>query len=65
MQFRRRNKEPDNDQSVKALEDAQTNLKRINERTPEVSEVAKTLKWMRERNHFAETLQIIIEGGEL
>lgn len=66
MWFRRRKKKGETeDKSTAALHDAQENLERIMERHTEVREVSTSLRWMRERNHFAETLQIIIEGGEL
>lgn len=58
--FRRR--EPDTE-SVQALEDAQENLRRAKARNREAREVARNLRIIRERNHFAETLLVIMEGG--
>ena len=59
MWFLRRNKESSED-SKKALEDAQQNLERVQRRGREVSRVAKALKDIRERNHFAEQLESIV-----
>jgi len=62
--FRRHRKEVGED-AEKALKDASANLRRVKARSPEVSEVAKKLREMRERNHFAEQLQVIIDYGGL
>lgn len=59
MLFRRRKPDPESQQ---ALTDATETLRRAKARNPEVREVAKQLRLMRERNHFAETFQTIIEG---
>jgi hypothetical protein len=50
-------------ESQKAVKEATQSLKRVQERDPEVRAVSKTLKDIRERNHFAEQLKIIMEGG--
>jgi len=69
MFFRRRSKGLA--ESEKALQDADQNLERVKARDEEVHEVAEALKTMRERNHFAEQLQLIFEnsgvpaGGQL
>lgn len=60
MRFLRRRKT--DHESVKALQDATENLRQTKARSPEVTEVARALRLMRERNHFAETLQVIMEG---
>lgn len=49
--------------SQQAVRDAARSLERVKARNPEVHEVSKTLKDIRERNHFAEQLQVIMEGG--
>ena len=59
MRFLRRNK-PVKDDSQKALEDAQRSLERVKDKGAEVKEVAKALKDIRERNHFAEQLEAVI-----
>lgn len=57
MWFRSQNDKKD---SEKALADAKRNLKRVQKRNEEVSEVADALKKIRERNHFAEELEAIV-----
>lgn len=59
MRFRKR--KPDRE-SVTALREATENLRQTKARSPEIREVANSLRIMRERNHFAETLQVIMEG---
>jgi hypothetical protein len=44
----------------KALREAEDKVKEIEERGEEVSELAKSLRHMRERNHFAEQLEELI-----
>lgn len=61
MRFRRRKADHE---SVKALREAEDNLRKTKARSPEVREVASALRLMRERNHFAETLQVIMEGSK-
>ena len=56
MLFRRRR----NTEAAEALEDARKNLKKVQSRGGEVSRVAKALKDIRDRNHFAEALEAII-----
>jgi hypothetical protein len=48
--------------SRQAVLDAAGALKQVQSRNPEVHAVSKTLKDIRERNHFAEQLQIILGG---
>lgn len=60
MRFLRRRK-PDRE-STQALVNARENLRQAQARRPEVEEIAGALRIMRERNHFAETLQVIMEG---
>lgn len=48
-------------ESQQAILNATSTLRRTQERGPEVSRVSKTLKDIRERNHFAEQLQVIME----
>jgi len=65
MWFRRqKNSEQPVDKAQAALDDANANLKRTQERSPEVHEVSKALRIMRERNHFAEQLRVIMEGNQ-
>lgn len=42
--------------------DADRNLKRVLDRDPEVKAVARTLRVIRERNHFAEQLDEMMRG---
>lgn len=59
----RRNK-PNSHDAEEALQDASRNLARIKKRTPEVKEVSRESRIMRERNHFREQLEtIMILGG--
>lgn len=50
-------------ESEQAMLDADSSLREVEARDPEVRRVAKTLKEIRERNHFAEQLRTIMEGG--
>ena len=47
----------------KALDEAQQVHQRVKARDGEVHEVAESLKKVRQRNHFAERIQEIMEGG--
>jgi hypothetical protein len=49
-------------ESQQAILDATATLQRVQERGPEVRAVSKTLKEIRERNHFADQLRTIMEG---
>lgn len=53
------------DEAKTALADAKHNLRKVQARSSEVSRVAKALKEIRERNHFAEQLEEIIRSGGL
>lgn len=59
--FRRKNKAIR--ESQQAVLDATKSLREARERDPEVHAVAITLRAIRERNHFAEQLRTIMEGG--
>lgn len=48
--------------SQQAVLDAQQSLRQVKAREPEVRAVSRTLKDIRERNHFAEQLQAILGG---
>lgn len=56
------NRSKDKEVSGKALEDARENLRRVEDRHDEVREVATALRAIREKNHFAEQLMIIMGG---
>jgi hypothetical protein len=56
--FLRRSKR--SDESIQALKDAQRNLVKVQRRGNEVTKIAKALKDIRERNHFAEQLEEIV-----
>lgn len=58
---RKRNKTMEDSQ--KAVLDSLESLKQVQAREPEVRAVSKTLKDIRERNHFAEQLQAIMGGS--
>lgn len=62
MRWFRKNKDASNGESRKALEDAKENLKDVKSRNEEVKEVVKSFRVMKERDHFAEQLEIIIGG---
>jgi hypothetical protein len=57
--FRRRSEEPTTDSEL-ALKNAQKNLREVKQRGKEVTEIAEALREIRERNHFAEQLELII-----
>jgi hypothetical protein len=50
-------------ESRQALLDATKSLREVKDRDTEVHEVSTTLKAIRERNHFAEQLRTIMQGG--
>jgi hypothetical protein len=63
MWFRWRGKEKDGE-SAEALRDARMNLRKVERRGKEVTQVAKALRDLRERNHFAEQVEeIFISRG--
>lgn len=43
--------------------DAQKQLRRVNARDIEVHKISGSLRTLRERNHFAENLRSIMQGG--
>lgn len=59
--FRRRSN-AGKENSTKALDEAQASLLRVKERHDEVVRVSTALRELRERNHFADKL-IVIMGG--
>lgn len=50
-------------ESRQAILDATKALRDVVDREKEVRETSGALKVIRERNHFAEQLQVIMEGG--
>lgn len=48
---------------AEARAQAEERLAEARERWPEVNRVSKSLRDLRERNHFAEQIQHIFEGG--
>ena len=50
-------------ESQQAVLNATKSLREVRERDSEVHAVSKTLKAIREKNHFAEQLRVIMEGG--
>lgn len=61
MRLRRRRKTVEQD-SRRALQEAKENLRRVQSRSDEVTEVTKSLRGLRERNHFAAKFELILEG---
>lgn len=51
-----------NVKSQQAVLDATQSLRKVRDREPEVHAVAKALKEIRERNHFAEQLNALLGG---
>ena len=49
--------------ALEALQEADKNLKKVKARDKEVHDVAESLRKVRSRNHFAERIQEIMEGG--
>lgn len=61
--WRRKNKEKEEvRKATRARDEATESLHEIQAREPEVSEVSESLRTLRERNHFAEQIQAILEG---
>jgi len=58
----RKPKKNGNIRSQQAVLDATQSLERVQSRESEVRAVSKALKDIRERNHFAEQLQILMGG---
>lgn len=50
-------------ESRQALLDADASLQEVKARDQEVHAVSSTLKAIREKNHFAEQLRTIMQGG--
>jgi hypothetical protein len=63
MWFRRQEQKRKLVESEQAILDANRAKKRVEARTPEVRAISLSLKDIRERNHFADQLRIIIERG--
>lgn len=61
MRFRKRK---EGEESERALAEAHENLKRTQARSPDVTAVTKALQELREKNHFAEQLQIVMGGSK-
>lgn len=57
----RRNK--NGKESQQAILDATKALREVADRDKEVRETSGALRLIRERNHFAEQLKVIMEGG--
>lgn len=60
MWFQRRQGGKSGEEATEALKDAQENLREVQKRSEEVSQVARALKTLRERNHFAEQLEAVL-----
>lgn len=67
MWFLRKRQSRLTEEATDALRDAEKNLREVQKRNPEVLKISKSLRELRERNHFAENLQAIIirHGGPL
>lgn len=63
MWFNRREQKKKIVESQQAILDATSELRQVKARDPEVHAVSGALKHIRERNHFAEQLRIIMERG--
>lgn len=62
MWFRKSQKDED-DPSIKALEEAKEHLRDVSNRTDEVYSLAASLRNLREKNHFAETVVDLMRWG--
>lgn len=62
MWFRKSRKDED-EESLKALEEAKEHLRDVSSRTDEVYSLAASLRNLRERNHFAETVVDLMRWG--
>lgn len=60
--FRRKN-EVEVKESQQAILDAAESLRQVKSRDAEVHQISGALKNIRERNHFAENLRVIMERG--
>lgn len=63
MWFRRRHSES-TEEAAKALRDAEINLAKIQDRSHEVTTESSISKAFRERNHFAEAMEVIIRRNK-
>ena len=64
MCFRRsKKKDPSLIESEEALTDAAKQLKKTKSKDSEVKRLAREMRELRNRNHFADRLQKIMEGG--
>lgn len=71
MRWRRRRPQPEPspeaarrlDEARAAREGSEERLEQVRERWPEVTEVADSLRRLRERNHFAELVARAMGGG--
>lgn len=63
MWFNRREQKKKIVESQQAILNATSELRQVQARDPEVHAVSGALKTIRERNHFAEQLRIIMERG--
>lgn len=61
--FRRRDEKQKLKQSQQAILDATQSLREVTERNDEIHQISGALRSIRERNHFAEQLQVILKGG--
>jgi hypothetical protein len=52
-----------NPDALKAIEEAQKNLREVKERGPEVRKISEASKKLRMENHFAINLRRLIEGA--
>lgn len=59
----RRSRKPRVTEAKIALTEAKAHLHKVEEREPEVKQVAEESKKLRRNNHFAQDLQSIFEGG--
>jgi t-SNARE complex subunit (syntaxin) len=67
MWFLRKRQSKSTKEAADALQEAHENLREVQKRNPEVLRVSRSLRELRERNHFAENLEAIIirHGGPL
>lgn len=62
--FRFLKRKSDHEEVQKALVGADKSLEEIKTRSKEVSDVSSRLRYIRERNHFAEQLSIIMMSNK-
>ena len=63
MRFRKSKRLDESREATLAVVKAREELQKVKEREPEVQAVSQASRDFRRKNHFAEALQLLFEGG--